>query len=87
VIRMQRDQGIGKKMLVQRHRVKPTSSLEERLAAFAKEKFDKAARLPPGANAGIWRGRMERFDRWMLLFALVALVGLVATLAWILTSR
>ena len=30
---------------------------------------------------------MERFDRWMLLFALVGLVGLVATLAWILTSR
>jgi hypothetical protein len=30
---------------------------------------------------------MERFDRWMLLFALVALVGLVAILVWILTSR
>jgi hypothetical protein len=30
---------------------------------------------------------MERFDRWTLLFALVALVGLVATLAWTLASR
>jgi hypothetical protein len=30
---------------------------------------------------------MERFDRWMLLFALVGLVGLAVTLAWVLTSR
>ena len=29
---------------------------------------------------------MERFDRWMLLFALVGLVALVAILGWILTS-
>jgi hypothetical protein len=30
---------------------------------------------------------MQRFDRWMLLFALVGLVGFVATLGWVLTSR
>lgn len=33
------------------------------------------------------RGRMERFDRWMLLFALMGLLALVATLAWILAGR
>lgn len=30
---------------------------------------------------------MERFDRWMLLFALMGLLALVATLAWILAGR
>jgi hypothetical protein len=43
--------------------------------------------VPKFRTTALSEAAMERFDRWMLLFALMGLVGLVATLVWVLASR